>query len=184
MRGVELSEKYKKVDLFELLQTKCGDYVEDEKKNKVWQTPFGFSIKDSLNQMDNDYTILFFEYDEDLSCVGKDKDERSGCFSKSDICQIFEHLESHQNALEKPGSIVILEKILDCEAKRKYGKFGSWHISKDGVSMFNNPFQISLGYADGANNFEIWFMDLEENPREYQSLGSTLLALHHFNKIK
>ena len=51
--------------------------------------------------------------------------------------------------------------------------------------MFNNPFGInSGGYTNKEDNFEIWYIEKEEDPRGYQTLDEIKSDLKKYNFIK
>ena len=79
--------------------------------------------------------------------------------------------------------ILYLERLTGKTATRKHNSFGKWHIVGQGYSMFNNPFKVSLGYTNGENNYEIWYMNDEKEPQGYQTVDQIEKALHQFGLI-
>lgn len=88
-----------------------------------------------------------------------------------------------QKLQRKPDSIAYLERLTGQTAYRKHNSFGKWYIGCDKYSMFNNPFGTSLGYTSGENNFEIWYLKHEKEPRERQTVTNIEQKLKELNYI-
>lgn len=167
------------VDPTPLLLKVCGEPVNTtiEKDNvKLYKSPYGVSFFNSRGIM------WFYYYDDDITT---DNRLKMGAMGSNDVIKALEILEKEPKKLrEKPESIKTLEKLTGDEAHIKLNSFGSWHLSGNGYSLFNNPFCMTLGYTDSADNFEIWFMDKENEPREYQSLQAVIDGLCKYSYIK
>jgi len=136
------------------------------RKRKSWQTPWGVSFRD-IGMGDH---FWFYEYDRD---IGGLTEMSQGAMSGGDVVKAIKQLSINPNMLrDKPDSIKYLERLTGQSAVRKHNGFGKWHLSKGNLySMFNNVFGTSLGYCSSADDFEIWYMKKESEPREHQSVS-------------
>ncbi len=146
-----------------------------------WQTTYGVSFE----KLTNPGRFWTYCYDETLSHVLRPVHARSGCLSQQDLVTVLKQLKSNPDKLRhKPQSVKDLEKFTGIPAVLKYEGFGAWHLSKPNhFSVFNNPFGISLGYTDSADDFEAWFNPKEAWPRKHQTVPQISTALSKFGMV-
>ena len=169
----------KEIDPTDLLNKhfNCETKTDKGKSYKSWRTPYGVSFSDQGLKI-----MWFYEYDSDLTY--STRDNSSGVMSGIDVANALEKLQIDPDKLrKKPDSIIKLEQLTGLKAIRHYTKFGSWYIACDNYSLFNNVFNTQLGYTDGPDSFEIWFLKKEEEPREYVPLDRVIDALQSFEYI-
>ena len=148
----------------------------ENKKTLVWETPYGVSFSKMSSFM------WVYHYNKTLKFIKEGC--YIGCLSGGDVYTILEQLKCDPNKLKrKPESIKYLEQLTGNTAYRKHNSFGKWHLSDEGFSMFNNPFGISLGYTNSENNYEIWYINNEKEPRERQTVNQIEKQLKEFNLI-
>lgn len=134
------------------------------------KTPYGFTLK---KHGDLGYT---FKYDTD-----KDSTRWKGVITASDLAYALEILEKEPNKfINKPHSIKFLEDKYSVKAVRKNNYLGGWHIYTKKYSLFNNPLNLSGGYTNSENNFEI-FVFSEKEPRPYVSLQEIIKILDNLH---
>ncbi len=92
----------------------------------------------------------------------------------------------HFTILEKPAAIKVLESVTGAQAQLHWMQFGKWHLVFDDVySAVNNPFNLSLGYSNGGDNFEVARLDNNhDDPMEFVSLGNLLALLEQAGLVK
>jgi hypothetical protein len=134
----------------------------------VYNTPFGFSFY-SLN-----HNMYFFNYE-----------GGSWIISQKDLITVLSQLKQKPEKFRtKPESILVLESKTGLKAFRHGIFFGCWQLLKDEQwSAINNPFGLSGPYTNNEDNFEVWFMDNEQEPRSYQTLQEVLDGLKEFKLI-
>lgn len=138
-------------------------------------TPYGFSVK-SYKGFGYSY-----KYSPELEFSGKDDGKANGFIDNSDLAYALEILATHPNKFRtKPDSIIQLENKYSVTANRKENYLGGWHICTSKYSLFNNPLNLSTGYTDNENTFEIWILS-ENEPREYVSLMSVMKILDNLH---
>lgn len=138
-------------------------------------TPYGFSVKS-----DNKYGYSY-EYSSKLEFSDPNNSKSSGFITSSDLAYALEILAKDPNKFrEKPKSIIQLENKYSVTANRKKNYLGGWHIYTDRYSLFNNPLNLSIGYTENENTFEIWIFS-ENEPRDYVSLESIIEILDNLN---
>lgn len=162
----------------DFLTSKFGEpEIVFNEKNKCssWNTPYkvSFQIHDKLTD------FIYYKYDQTLQYYPHEKStECDGLVEKLDLPEIFEKLETNPNMLNhKSPSIIIIENYVEgVEAKMKLDKLGAWHlyIHDYAISFFNNPFNLTTGYTDRENVFEIWFRKEDKNPLEYVGLKQVM----------
>ena len=130
------------------------------------KTPYGFTLK----------SFKDFGYSFKYNTRSNNK-EYNGLISTSDLAYALEILQKEPDKFRnKPYSIELLEERYSVTAVRKENYLGGWQIITDKYSLFNNPLNLSTGYTDNENNFEIWIFT-EEEPRSYNSLQDVLKIL-------
>lgn len=141
-----------------------------------WQTPWGVAFEDHGMS-----PIYFYRYDADIGHLRAEREGR-GALSDVDINKVVKKLSVNPQYLRrKPESVAYLERVTGESAHRKRNAFGKWALVRTGMfSMFNNPFGLSLGYTRGPNEYEIWFFEKEQEPRENQSVMEITDALQMF----
>jgi hypothetical protein len=107
------------------------------------------------------------------------QDESSGSggmMSMDDTLRLVQALKLQQETIYvKPLSIRLLEQVTGIRATLAT-TIGRWYLQNTIVSLFNNTYNLSLGYSDGVDNFEVFFMDNKE-PLEYVKLPNLLRLL-------
>lgn len=152
--------------------------TKNHKNQTVYKTTFGCSFTNCSFGP----TMWGYNYDDNLSSVSEY--DKEGTLSGSDIIKVIKQLNINPNKLrEIPEPIIYLGKLLKVNPKRKTNAFGKWHLHTGEISLFNNPFSLSLGYTNGPNDFEIWFIKKEEEPRGYQSIVDIENALNEYGYI-
>jgi hypothetical protein len=109
----------------------------------------------------------------------------SWIISQKDLITVLSQLKQKPEKFRtKPESILVLESKTGLKAFRHGIFFGCWQLLKDEQwSAINNPFGLSGPYTNSEDNFEVWFMDNEQEPRSYQTLQEVLNGLKEFNYI-
>jgi hypothetical protein len=132
-----------------------------------WPTAYGASFENHGMR-----STWFYRYDESIGHLAEGGG--LGCMSGSDVAQALGQLKTNPNKLrDKPASVEYLERLTGQRAFRKLNAFGRWHIVETGkYSMFNNPFGCQLGYTDGADDFEVWYLEKEGSPRSNQTVSA------------
>lgn len=126
-------------------------------------TPYGFT----LTKYDNiGYSFKYTTKSNNAQC--------HGIVFNSDLAYALEILEKEPNKFRhKPKSIQFLEQKYSVTAVRKENYLGGWHIKNEKYSLFNNPLNLSTGYTNSEDNFEIYIFS-EEEPRSYVSLNEII----------
>jgi len=155
-------------------------FEENNKIIKIWKTNYGVSFEDHGCGF-----IWFYKYNNMKDTDFFTNEDKLGTISGSDIKNVIKQLKNNQNKLKnKPTSIQNLETLTGKTAYRKHNLFGGWHIiDKEKYSIINNPFSCNLYYTKGENNFEVWFMDKEEEPRGYQTIEEIETLLKEYKYI-
>lgn len=143
-------------DIDALLTKTFGEPVPSGPETKAWITPYGFNIAFLSPLIGYAYT---YEY---IPFLGDSK--RTGMIPVWDVQKILEKLKQDPDLLRrKPASIVKIEeatKGLNPLVGRRHDRFfGVWQCGKVGeVSLFTNPFDVSIGGSSHGDEFEVWFM--------------------------
>ena len=163
-----------------LSQFEIVDHMNCDKKiSKMYKTPYGFLIE--ITKF-SDFDMYMYYYEKDIGFLNEGNSQ--GMMCGSDIIKVLKVLKFNPTKLrEKSESIKYFENLTGTVAMRKSNDFGKWHISNKNFSMFNNPFELSLGYTRNENQFEIWFLSKETEPRMYQSIASIESAMKSFGYI-
>ena len=85
---------------------------------------------------------------------------------------------------KKPESVNRIENATKTTACLKSHIFGNWQVYVKDVSMFCNPFGITYGYTRSANEWDIWFVSKDNNPREYQTTDQILVGLQQYGYLE
>ena len=145
-----------------------------------WQTTYGVSFEKQRNGS----KIWFYFYDKNLPHVRESEKSRRGGISQADVAVVLRQFKTNPDKLrQKPQSIKDLEKVTGVLAVRKWQGFGKWHLYNSDFTTFNNPFGLSTGYTDSADEFEIWFRTKEEWPRRQQTVSQISAALTKFGMV-
>lgn len=138
------------------------------------QTPFGVAFQAGIGG------LWAFRYDADLPGLHRRAGaDMHGVMSGADVDSAVAALLAEPDRLRtRPAAIVTLEALTGRPAYLKDNYFGGWHLYVHGeYSLFNNPFRVSLGYTDSADNFEVWFKRAEGEPRGHVPLDALCAEL-------
>jgi hypothetical protein len=123
--------------------------------------------------------------------IPADIEENGGLMSADDLLRVVRMLaakgpETTFTILEKPAAIKVLESVTGAQAQLHWMQFGKWHLVFDDVySAVNDPFNLSLGYSNGGDNFEVARLDNNhDDPMEFVSLGNLLALLEQAGLVK
>lgn len=150
---------------------------------RFWPIP-SQNFRIQLFRSDLELPIDMWVYRYDPALPFYEASSEMGVCNSADVMRILRVLDGAPRQLaDKPAVIAELEKITGVVARRKGNKFGAWHLRTDSWSLFNNPFSLSSGYCAGENDFEVWFMANERNPREHQSFTQVVAGLKEFGHL-
>jgi hypothetical protein len=146
-----------------------------------WNTKCGVSFY----QVPSLAGFLFcYKYEDELGPFLKCKNKKGVILFKDVMCVVAQLVVNPQKLRTKPVSVQIVESATGAVGYLKENAFGKWHVNVGHASMFCNPFGTELGYTRFADEWEIWYRDHEENPRERQSTPDVLRELKAFGYMK
>ena len=166
VKKIEMSRLFEReVSLDELKPVVDSLLGEGATEKEEWDfSIYGFTCHSKMG-------LIFFTL---LDRGGKD---HGGCISNADLLKVVTYIKKQPNGysiLTKPQVIRHLESITGVEGVMRKS-LGRWYLSLvPKFSIFNNTFSLSLGYTDAVDNFEVYFMSLEDEPQEYVPLSALL----------
>lgn len=129
-----------------LLSNNCINSTEDS-----WDFN-GFSISQYNTKSKVHKGLWRYQYHPHITSFIETND--NNLISGNDVLRLMEM--DRTNLLEKPLSMIKLEKLLGVKATRHRYCFGQWSIIKPGViSIYCNPCGLDNGLSDSADNFTV-----------------------------